>query len=240
MPKTQFGELFGLYTVAVIYAYILGQSYYHTFAARHYQMNKRNLNGEIVRRMMTVLLWILGVITSCLSAQQCYEPVEIYNFRSNHVPLAVDVVAVIECLMVFTALGISKDANRANWIAFIVGFIGCVISLVSSVFSIGELKVPPNLMYFGHWGVGVFGFCLASVVRSIFMDIILVSGEVIYRYVGLRRRITQTPELSQSAISGGEVLPSGEGVSSSDASSGNGNLDGRENVGDGSNGDGGE
>ena len=142
--------------------------------------------------------------------------------------------------MVFAALGTSKDANRANWITFIIGFIGCGISLVSSVFSIGELKVPPNLMYFGHWGVGVFGFCLASVVRSMFMDIFLVSGEVIYRYVGLRRRITQTPEVTQSGISSEEVPPSGEGASSSsDPNSGNGNSDGREDVGDGSNGDGG-
>ena len=129
--------------------------------------------------------------------------------------------------MVFTPLRTSEDTNRANWIAFLIGFIGCVINLVSSVFSIGEIQFPPNLMYFGHCQVlGVFGFRLLSVARSMFLDInTVVWGEVIYGYVEWKKRTTLTPEVNKSAISA-EVLPSGGGVSSSNANSRNGNPDG--------------
>lgn len=234
MPKSDFGELFGIYTVVLIFAYILGLSYYYTFATMHYQMDKRDVGGEIARRLMTITLWIFGVITNYLSAQECYDPVDLYNFRSNHIPLAVDILAVIECFMVFAVLLTSKDATRANWITFVVGLIGCVISLISSVFSIGELKIPANLLWIGHWGVGVFGFCLASVVRSMFLDIIMICGEATYKYVKLKER---TPRRLEAGV-GEDVPPSGGGGSSGDANSGDGNSGGGESTGDGGSNDG--
>ena len=110
---------------------------------------------------------------------------------------------------------------------------------MSSVFSIGELKVQPNLMYFGHWGVGLFGFCLASIVRSTFLDIVsVVWRESICQDVKWKKRPTLTPEIIESGMSREVPLSSGGGVRSSEANSENGNPDGHKNVGDGNGADG--
>lgn len=94
-----------------------------------------------------------------------------------------------------------------------------------------------NLMWFCHWGVGVFGFCLARVVRSMFLDISVICGETNCRYVKLKERTLWKLEARQYGINR-EALPNGGGASSDDASSGNGNPGGGEITGDEGSGDG--
>ena len=110
----------------------------------------------------------------------CYEPVYRYNIIHGHIPLAVDIITVGECLLVFFALiWCGKSVTALDIILFCIGMTGCLLGLVSSIGGLAEMT--GKIVGVGHWGWGLAGFVTATVPRGKVIRLLIRSGNLLNR-----------------------------------------------------------